>query len=322
MSEFFSELDRLEKLLATYSNRLQSKLLTTVHSHGREFPVHSITIGSPDKSKPVLGLFGGVHGLERVGSQAVLSYLEGLFEQMRWDSHLVESFNHCRIVSIPIVNPGGMFSGTRSNPQGVDLMRNAPVEAEAKPIALLGGHRLSPLLPWYRGEEGKAMQPEAQALCDLVREEIFPSEAALVLDLHSGFGSKDYLWYPYAKSREPFPRAKEVEAFRVLLDRSYPNHVYAVEPQSATYTTHGDLWDYLFDEHWKKAGINGPVFLPWTLEMGSWMWIRKNPSQLFSLLGAFNPVKPHRHKRIMRRHLPLLDFFLRAVRNHKTWLPR
>lgn len=34
----------------------------------------------------------------------------------------------------------------------------------------------------------------------------------------------------------------------------------------------------------------------------------KNPRQLFSRHGMFNPIKAHRIKRVLRRHADLLDF--------------
>ncbi|WP_219908607.1 hypothetical protein [Nitrosomonas aestuarii] len=52
-------------------------------------------------------------------------------------------------------------------------------------------HQISPLLPWYRGKAGEAMQPEAQALCYFVRQEIFTAPFSLVLDRHSGFGYRN-----------------------------------------------------------------------------------------------------------------------------------
>jgi hypothetical protein len=61
--------------------------------------------------------------------------------------------------------------------------------------------------------------------------------------------------------------------------------------------------------------------LPLTLEMGSWMWVRKNPLQGLSSLGRFNPLKPHRHRRTLRRHMPLLEFLLHAAASHRAWLP-
>jgi hypothetical protein len=58
-----------------------------------------------------------------------------------------------------------------------------------------------------------------------------------------------------------------------------------------------------------------------TLELGSWLWIRKNPRQLFSRHGIFNPMKAHRTKRVLRRHADLLDFLTRAAFAVPRWLP-
>lgn len=317
--EKLSEIQRIERLRDLAVPQTAIRELARVSAKGHEFPIYSVEIGSADRNLPVLGLFGGVHGLERVGAQSVLSYLESLFEQLKWDEHLRESFSRVRIVSIPMLNPGGTYLGTRSNPRGVDLMRNAPVEAPQDPALLIGGHRLTKLLPYYRGEVGQPMEIEAQTLVDYVKKEVFQAAAAIMVDVHSGFGIQDRLWYPFARSTEPFPQMNQVGAVKELLDRTHPNHIYLIEPQSLSYTTHGDLWDYIFDE-WSQLGrSDSQVFLPWTLEMGSWLWVRKNPLQLFSAFGRFNPIKIHRYRRIMRRHLPLFDFFLRAVKNHKSW---
>jgi hypothetical protein len=315
-----SELTRIEKLIENQGDLAQIKVLDTVKAFNKEFPIYGITIGTQDKTKPTFGLFGGVHGLEKIGTQCVTAYLESLFEQLRWDEDLRNRFKNVRLVSIPLVNPAGMYANTRSNPRGVDLMRNSPVEAPDKPLFLVGGHRYSSKLPYFRGHANTEMEIESQALCDFVEEQMFESESALAVDVHSGFGVIDRLWYPFARSREPFPRQKEVESLGNLLSKSYPNHVYQIEPQSLTYTTHGDLWDHLFDKHYSIHGNVGPLFIPWTLEMGSWMWVRKNPLQLFSAFGRFNPIKIHRYRRILRRHIPLFDFLVRAVKNYRTWI--
>jgi hypothetical protein len=42
--------------------------------------------------------------------------------------------------------------------------------------------------------------------------------------------------------------------------------------------------------------------------------------QAFSLLGAFNPVIPHRLQRTLRRHLLLFDFLHRAVLAPESWV--
>ena len=136
----------------------------------------------------------------------------------------------------------------------------------------------------------------------------------MALDVHSGFGVADRLWFPYAKTTKPPKDLAQFCALKDLFDRSYKNHFYVIEPQATQYTTHGDIWDYLYDKKQSRG-----YFLPWTLELGSWVWAKKNPSQIFSRLGAFNPVMPHRHKRILRRHFTLFDFLLRASLNSKAW---
>jgi hypothetical protein len=41
--------------------------------------------------------------------------------------------------------------------------------------------------------------------------------------------------------------------------------------------------------------------------------------QIFSSLGPFNPMKPHRLKRILRRHMTLYDFLIRSMVSHQKW---
>lgn len=313
------EMNRIENLASRYQSEfIHVKNLGEVKGKNTQFPLISFMVGTADRRKPTLGIFGGVHGLEHVGTHVVLAYLETLFAQLQWDRHLRQIFEEVRLVSIPLVNPIGMFLNRRSNGNGVDLNRNAPIEGE-NPIWLAGGHRLGSFLPWYRGPAGAPMEKEAQLLTEFVESELFDAPFSLALDCHSGFGIQDRLWYPYAKTQKPFPLLEQVLAMKSLLDRSHPYHVYQVEPQSKSYTTHGDLWDYLFDRHQQMHG-GGKYFLPWTLEMGSWQWVRKNPSQIFSARGPFNPIKPHRYKRIMRRHILLIDFLLKATLNHGSWL--
>lgn len=165
------------------------------------------------------------------------------------------------------------------------------------------------------------MEPEARLLVDFIVREMFPSRFGVALDLHSGFGMVDRLWFPYAYTRRPFEHVALVHALKLRLERGLPNHHYHVEPQSAQYVTHGDLWDYLYLKHQgRKAPRGQGIFLPLTLEMGSWLWIKKNPRQLFSALGIFNPVLPHRLQRTLRRHHALLDFLVRAAVSHDNWL--
>ncbi len=292
--------------------------LATLEHQGMAFPLLALSFGPDDPTAPVFAVFGGVHGLERIGTRVVLSYLQTLLELARWDRSTQRLFESTRLLMVPLVNPVGMSLHLRANGNFVDLMRNAPVEAVGlEPWHLFGGHRLTPRLPWYRGVEGAPMEAEIQAVCDFVRREIFPAKVAIGIDIHSGYGVVDRLWFPYAKTREPFAGVAEVFALKHLLDRAYARHVYHIEPQSREYLAHGDLWDYLYDGY--RAAQPAGCFIPFTLELGSWLWVKKNWWQFFSRIGLFNPRIPHRERRILRRHLHLLDFLYRAVQSPEPW---
>lgn len=199
------------------------------------FPLLAFRFGPADSTLPVLALFGGVHGLERIGTRVVISYLQTIMELAKWDRSTQAMLETTRLLIVPLVNPVGMYLQRRSNGNSVDLMRNAPVHAEGlAKWQLFAGHR-----------------------------------------------------------------------------------VYRLEPQSRAYLAHGDLWDYLYDEH--RTAYPDGRFIPFTLELGSWLWVKKNWSQVFSLLGMFNPRLPHRGGRILRRHTLLFDFLYRAVQSPEPW---
>ena len=280
-------------------------------------PVRAFRFGTDDKRAPALLVTGGVHGLERIGTDVALAYLTTLIARLSWDAVLRDALSHTRVLVVPLLNPVGMSRGQRANGNGVDLMRNAPA-APTGGTPLLGGQQLSPRLPWYMGAPGAPMEPEAAGLVAFVERELFAAPLAIALDLHSGYGFVDRLWYPYARTREPLPDRPAIDALAHLLDDTLPNHVYRIEQTAQVYTIRGDLWDHLYDRR-RDAGAG--ALLPLTLEMGSWAWVRKNPLQGLTNLGRFNPVKPHRHRRTLRRHLPLLDFLFHAAASHRAWLP-
>jgi hypothetical protein len=314
------ELESLEALLPEMDARV--RVLGEV-VHGRErLPIHAVLLGPDDPTLPTLLYTGGVHGLERVGTQILVSYLRTIKVALSWDEVLRETLRRIRLLFVPLLNPVGMAQSLRSNGHGVDLMRNAPVEAEegSRWFELHRGQRLTPLLPWYRGQSQAGMEVESRALCDFVEQEVFPSSFAIGLDVHSGFLAGDRIWFPYAGTRALFPNTPELWALKHLLHETHEHHVYTVEPQSLNYTTHGDLWDYLYDQY--RAANPSGVFLPLTLEISSYLWYRKNPRQLFSRSGLFHPIKHHRLARVQRRHKTLFDFLSRAVFSCDNWLPR
>lgn len=311
------ELEELERVIALGAPHLRCEVACHAQHLGRALPVYAITLGNPDPALPAVGYFGGVHGLERIGARVVTAFLHSLVTRLAWDASLQHLLQGLRLLFMPLVNPGGMARGTRANPAGVDLMRNSPVEARDRVPLLLGGQRLSAGLPWYRGAAGADMEPESRAVCALVARELHGRPLALALDCHSGFGMRDRLWFPYAHRRAPFESLAELHALHEIFVRSHAHHNYVFEPQSRQYLTHGDLWDHLY---LRRQGAG--VFLPLTLEMGSWLWVKKNPRQLFSRHGIFNPLIAHREQRVLRSHLPLFDFVLRAAAGHALWLPR
>ncbi|OFZ30674.1 MAG: hypothetical protein A2622_13470 [Bdellovibrionales bacterium RIFCSPHIGHO2_01_FULL_40_29] len=307
--EILEEYTRIEKLrLRSHGSSIwKFEQISTVTHDSKSFPLWKITCGSDESDASTLILVGGVHGLERIGSQLCISLLEKYFELSQWDVVLQNQLKQLRIVFIPMVNPIGIYRHTRSNGAGVDLMRNAPiVSTEKKTAFLIGGHQISKHLPWYMGEQ--PMQPEAQFLVDTVEMEVSRSRAVISLDIHSGFGLRDQIWFPWAFSKKPFFRLDLMQVLTDMFESLYPHHIYKIEPQSKVYCTHGDLWDYLLHDRVKSSR-----FLPLTLELGSWLWVKKNPVQIFNLNGLFNPIKQHRMKRIFRRHQLLIDFLTRFL---------
>ena len=314
------ELEALERIIELGAGWLQTRVVCEVAlPRGGRYPVHVITLGNPSRDVPAVGYFGGVHGLERIGAGVVIAYLQSLVMRLQWDSTLHRQLESVRMIFMPVVNPGGMALGTRANPNGVDLMRNAPVQAREPVPFLVGGQRFSPGLPWYRGARAAPMEAENQAVFEVVTTELLARDFSLSVDCHSGFGVSDRIWFPFAHTRAPITHLAEMHALKNIFVRSNSHHRYTIEPQSLQYLAHGDLWDHLYQQSCVQAQR---VFLPLTLEMGSWLWVKKNPRQLFSRHGIFNPLIEHRQQRVLRQHQLLLDFVSRAACGHSLWLPR
>ncbi|MCE1191540.1 MAG: zinc carboxypeptidase [Acidovorax sp.] len=314
------ELLALEKIIEMGAPHLQVRVVREVAvASGARFPIHAMALGNPALDVPAMGFFGGVHGLERIGAEVVIAYLQSLVMRLQWDTLLHRQLEHMRLVFMPVVNPGGMWAATRANPRGVDLMRNAPVDATDRVPLWIGGQRVSAGLPWYRGRLGEPLEVESAALCEVVQQELLARPFSMALDCHSGFGVKDRLWFPFAHTRKPIAHLAEMHALQEIFLQAHSHHPYTIEPQSAQYLAHGDLWDHLYLQACRERPEH--TFLPLTLEMGSWLWIKKNPRQLFSRNGIFNPLISHRQQRVLRRHVSLLDFLARAACSHDRWTP-
>lgn len=134
----------------------------------------------------------------------MLSYLATLRSLLSWDRSLLQMLEQMRVLMVPLLNPVGMALKLRSNGRGVDLMRNAPVQAEqpSRWFELYRGQPWTPYLPWYQGEPGR-LEVEAKALSGFIEQELFASECAVVVDVHSGFLAGDRIWFPYARTQTP-----------------------------------------------------------------------------------------------------------------------
>ncbi|MBC7421447.1 MAG: DUF2817 domain-containing protein [Bdellovibrio sp.] len=305
-----SDLANFIKNYSVYKDHARVEVFSTFQHKQQTYPLVSIHYGNPEA--PTLLITGGVHGLERVGAQLALSLLDSFHERLSWDSVLKKMLDSIQVVFIPLVNPVGYFETTRSNGSGVDIMRNAPIEAEDKVPSLLGGQLYSKKLPWYRGN---VVEKETEFVIETVKNILSRTHCLISLDIHSGFGFKDQLWFPFANSHKEFTQLAELHLLFELLQKTHPYHIYKIEPQSKVYLTHGDIWDYCFLHHKKE----NQIYLPLTLEMGSWIWVKKNPLQLFSKTGLFNPIKKHRLNRTLRRHRPLFDFLTHSLASSDVW---
>src|SRR5690554_1858698 len=151
---------RLNQQLPEPPERVTTPVAAGLAVRDLYLPIYRVDLGSTRDDVPAVLIVGGVHGLERIGSQVVMAWLDSFLARLGWDDHLNALLEKVRITLLPILNPGGMYLNQRGNPNGVDLMRNAPITAQDQSAFLLGGQRLSPRLPWYTGDPEQGMEPE------------------------------------------------------------------------------------------------------------------------------------------------------------------
>ncbi|KJY83332.1 zinc carboxypeptidase [Vibrio galatheae] len=306
------EIHHIEQLAEQYPQHVRLTLLDNITHQSQSLPLYALEIGTRDQDAPCLFFTGAVHGVERIGSQIILAFIKSLLRRIEWDQQLRESLNVVRIVTVPVVNPWGVALKQRANHHGVDLMRNAPIESDNPAYHLYAGQNLSSWLPWYRGNPDN-MEQELQTLSRCILSYSKQSRTTLLLDLHSGFGTRDRLWFPYAHHRNPPSNLSQYYLLYRLFRKSYPHYeLYQFEPQWHQYTTHGDFWDWMLTQHQMQSNCS---FLPLTLELGSWLWVKKNPIQMLRFSQLFHPTKPHRIKRVQRRHTTLLSYLIQVLNN-------
>ena len=78
------ELLDLDRLAGALVGRASLETLCTVHWQDIALPVRALTLGAVEPEAPLLLCVGGVHGLERIGAQVVLGFIETLVAALRW----------------------------------------------------------------------------------------------------------------------------------------------------------------------------------------------------------------------------------------------
>lgn len=201
----------------------------------------------------------------------------------------------------------------RLNRTGVDLMRNSGMDADHA-MPFFGGQRLSPRLPYYRGF---SLEPESRALRRFVVDSFFGVRNSLMplVDVHSGFGSCDHVWWPYAGRKTPCADTALFERIADHLRHGSGHDLFRYGPQSETYTTHGDLWDRIYDEyqHHAREALPRSRFLPITLEIGTWTELRSSPGRLLHAQKIFNPPRETKAETTIRYRRFLRDLLLLAA---------
>jgi predicted deacylase len=220
----------------------QAGALATVAGYsvqGRAIPRYDFGRGVP-----VL-LTGLMHGVELVGSLALLEFVRTLVETQ------AELLRHARLVVLPIVNPDGLHANCdrlsrglrafkRCNARGVDLNRNFPRLRPDMPRNPLGGSRL-PFLPHYVGPRPLS-EPETQAVAHVVRD----TRPRVSVGFHS---HGELLLYPWAFTARPNPRRDRYERAGRAFVRGLRGATYRVMQATDWYATVGDLDDWLDAEH-------------------------------------------------------------------------
>jgi hypothetical protein len=98
------ELRELENLLELGNGHMQSRIACEVDANNQRFPVYELILGNPDPKLPAIGFFGGVHGLERIGTHVLLHFLRSLLSRLEWDKSLHLLLQDVRLIPVACVS--------------------------------------------------------------------------------------------------------------------------------------------------------------------------------------------------------------------------
>ncbi len=306
------EVKKIRILSEKFPELIKMELLDHIEHNGYRAPVYAFYIGhKPDPKLPTVAFFSCFHGVEWIGGKVLSDYIEHIVRDINWDTDARANIAKINICGIPVVNPVGRIERTRQNARGIDLMRNAPVIAE-KALFLLGGQKWSKNLPWYMGE---GIEKENQIVLNFLDENVFPSEFKITLDIHSAFLRHPRIWMPYASGKKVPDKEKKIfMEIKKYLYTIYKHHPYKYEKQTNLYSTHGDFWDYNFDNYLAKGK---GTYLPLTLEISSYKWAIKNILSRWTMEAVFNPLDRRKGRDEYIKHMMIFDFIIKFAKNYQ-----
>jgi protein MpaA len=159
----------------------------------RKTPIKALYVG---KGKTYVMVLGAIHGDEASSASVVES-----FATLIAKNDLIQDMT---IIVIPVVNPDGLRSQTRTNDNGVDVNRNFPAtnwKAESKRTR------------YYPGEKPSS-EPETRALMQLIQK----SPPKLIISVHAPFHCVNWDG-PAQKIAE---KMAEASGYPVCADIGYP----------------------------------------------------------------------------------------------------
>lgn len=308
---FFPELHEVYSCANNLHDSASFHIENWIDYRKHRFPLTSFRFGENSSQASKIIFVSGLNGQDKLAIHLVLAYLKNIIRISSRDNSFAKRFKQFQLIFYPLANPTGMFTQRKTNENGVDLTRNAPIDAGRLALPLFSGQRISSRLPWYRGSKRSSMEVETSTLCQFISEESESSELTLVLDVRSSLGSSDNILFPYSCNSNVIPDAHHILALKKILDCYIPSNQFQFEPAHKRSIIHGDLWDFLYSRHHSQS--NKGLFIPLRLEIGNIPWLRRSPKQALQLVGIASPVEQAALKAIQQPYTHLFDFLLQAV---------
>ena len=98
VQEQLPELQQIETIIQNASKEfLSHEILCHVFCDHDLLPVYALTLGNRAADIPCITFVAGIHGLERIGTQVVMAFLETLLKRLEWDLVFADILQQVRI---------------------------------------------------------------------------------------------------------------------------------------------------------------------------------------------------------------------------------